>query len=386
MSFDSNNFTHPDNNNKPTYLDSSHPPLTHKKYIPYLSSSPIPVTLDAIKNTGIIPQQGWIKSSAHPQPSTTSRREARIIGSTFSVYRRCKNELNDAIASQNKQIPSCLFSYPPKTIFSYCSSLSDSLPLPNVGIAAMQGRRPTMEDTHLAVSFSFISAKTNIEASLYGIFDGHGGKEASSFLQNHLLRYLINNLQVFCCNKATPVAIFNALKLTFVELNKAFTGLGGSTATIAFILENDLWIANLGDSRAILVNGDEITQLSDDAKPGNEKFHRGIRKRNGFVLDYFGKRVGGVLAVARTIGDKEVQGINHRPKIVRYPLDAIQPDSYLLIACDGLWDVCSSEQAGRCIISDKDVLAPNIIAKKIVQAAYQAYSLDNISVLIAKLN
>lgn len=50
----------------------------------------------------------------------------------------------------------------------------------------MQGWRNTMEDAHISV---FIDPDT----SVFGVFDGHGGKEVALFVKNHFVEELKNN-------------------------------------------------------------------------------------------------------------------------------------------------------------------------------------------------
>ena len=53
--------------------------------------------------------------------------------------------------------------------------------------------------------------------------------------------------------------IWNGLKQTFVKLNQQFKQMilsgSGTTAVIAMIIDGKIWVANLGDSRAVLSNG-----------------------------------------------------------------------------------------------------------------------------------
>lgn len=349
------------------------------------SVSLIPVSLDSIQ-AGNLPRYGYLNwpLSSCSQLNSIRKIENRIIGSSQVVLRKCISEFYDAKQQQLKEESCQGFIYPPHTFSSHLNVTTHILSS-NTVVACMQGRRPNMEDTHVVKCFRFYAESKINYAQLYGLFDGHGGQEAAEYTKNNLVKHVRQTLQIFCNQKISDVGIFNALKLAFVNLNREYKGEGGTTATVAIIIGNNLWVANLGDSRTLLINGDEIIQMTEDAKPGVEKYNRGIRKRHGYVLEYFGKRVGGVLAVARGIGDKEIMGISARPKIVKYPLDELKFGSYLMLACDGLWDVCSSKQAGEALIKDKNHYPLSEIAKNLVQAAYQANSWDNISVLLSKI-
>lgn len=245
----------------------------------------------------------------------------------------------------------------------------------NVDIAWMQGKRETMEDEHLATTFSIAIGKKTYPVSLFGVFDGHGGTQASKYLKANMVEYIKKYLERN--ETLSDGAIFNALKLAFVDLDRHFTGRDGSTACISILLDGNLWVANSGDTRAVLNNGGETEQLSNDAKPDLKPFYKRVIKRGGKVVERGVARVNGTLAVAGAIGDHFLIGkegykcVSPRPKITKTPLSEIAENAELIIACDGLWDVCSSQQAVDSKLS----------ARGLIHAAYMAGSTDNISAM-----
>lgn len=59
-------------------------------------------------------------------------------------------------------------------------------------------------------------------------------------------------------------------------------GRGGSTAVTAILINGQrLWVANVGDSRAVLAKGEEVIQMTTDHEPGTER--GSIENRGGFV-------------------------------------------------------------------------------------------------------
>lgn len=264
-----------------------------------------------------------------------------------------------------------------------------------IGIAHMQGLRHQMEDRHIAAHIVLNIRDEVHQALLYGIFDGHGGVACARYLSKHLGRYLkieLENALMFATSaEEEEAAIFNILKLAFVVLGakyrKLYSGEGGSTANIALILKNQLWVANVGDTRAILaVNGVPVA-LSEDAKPGLDKYKKGVENRRSVVIEVEGvPRVGGNLATARAVGHSELHsGVNPRAKVIKYPLDKIpQGKNFLIIACDGLWDVASSAQVAKTVHKVSH-LPPDEIASFLARKAFQANSADNLSVLVVPL-
>ena len=130
----------------------------------------------------------------------------------------------------------------------------------------------------------------------------------------------------------------------------------GCTACSALITPTEIWVANAGDSRAVIgkkrSDGKyEAFAMSEDHKPDNEGEKKRIEEAGGFVED---NRVRGILALSRSIGDLEykVKGENKNYKkdmITADPeikIQKIEPDvSFLIIACDGIWDCLDNQQA-----------------------------------------
>lgn len=81
------------------------------------------------------------------------------------------------------------------------------------------------------------------------------------------------------------MAIRNAYRSTnrFILENTMQLGPGGSTAVTAIVIDGkDLWVANVGDSRAVLCERGCANQLTVDHEPNSER--RRIEKQGGFVI------------------------------------------------------------------------------------------------------
>lgn len=285
-------------------------------------------------------------------------------------------------------------------VFSYHN------PQHTLGIASTQGEdHETREDTDVSTSFEITINGKKQNVALYGVFDGHGGRGCSSFLAGpgYLHNYLKKNL-----NKALAGAepgteeavIYNFLKIAFVNLGEEYRQyqskhpdmLGGSTANITLIIGDDIWNANLGDSRCIVSTKDKAVALSKDAKPLKDK--RSISKRGGRILLPSTKenvpRVIGqtreALAMSRAVGHSEAHsGINPRSKITKYRLsDMPKGQNFLVIATYGLWDVASSNDVAK-FIQENSSKKPEEIAALLVKKANEAGSTDDITVMIVAL-
>lgn len=249
----------------------------------------------------------------------------------------------------------------------------------DIGFAEMQGRRNSMEDAH------HIELKDNF--AFFGLYDGHGGKDVADFAAQNLH----DNIKIVDYTHITnlPILLHDAFVKTHGDLD--FTSFNtqdqGCTALVACIHNNQLFVANAGDSRAVLCSAGKAIPLSTDHKPDRADEKKRIEALGGFVMNWGVPRVNGQLAVSRALGDK---GLNPfvipDPEITQRKL--ISADEFLILACDGVWDVMSNQTAVDTI---KESLKKNkndckIAAQNLRDLAFESGSTDNISVIVINLN
>ena len=272
-------------------------------------------------------------------------------------------------------------------------------PIHRVGVASVQGWRESMEDADLVDTGFFQVKGMEYPFSVLGIFDGHGGAEASAFLKKELKQELQDKFAEFNTENLTEVGLFLAFKKCFVELDDRYMGNDGTTATVAvlfhgahFPLKEQIWVANVGDSRTILIDKEgKATQATEDAKPNIARYKKAIQKLGGRVLYRGVPRVNGRLAVARAIGDHSIKGktgqccVSPKPKITSYSLADFK-GGYLVLACDGLYDVATTNEVGEAVkrMTDRGLTVEEM-SNKIVESAISNGSTDNVSAIVAKL-
>mmetsp|Transcript_7983 Transcript_7983/g.9257 ORF Transcript_7983/g.9257 Transcript_7983/m.9257 type:complete len:350 (-) Transcript_7983:583-1632(-) len=269
------------------------------------------------------------------------------------------------------------------------------------GVTAMQGWRTEMEDAHT------IQLDIDTNTSLFGVFDGHGGKEVAIYASRHLHTQLLKNKHYGGGN------FEKCLQETFVQLDanmstvegtKALKAIlnedreppppppppadtsasrrkkgepqrlpralsiapsiedqlmphyandgdstAGCTAVAALVHGRKIYVANAGDSRCVMCRDGEAHPLSFDHKPTDAKEELRINKAGGSVLE---GRVNGTLNLSRALGDMEFkQRSDLRPEeqmITAYPdvvsVEIKPTDEFMVLACDGIWDVMTNEQ------------------------------------------
>ena len=58
-------------------------------------------------------------------------------------------------------------------------------------------------------------------------------------------------------------------------------------------------------------------------------------------------------------------------------------DEFLILACDGVWDVCSDQNAVDLI---RDIKDPQEASEKLLSHAMEKFSTDNLSVIVIRFN
>ena len=167
-----------------------------------------------------------------------------------------------------------------------------------------------------------------------------------------------------------------AIKEAFAVVDKAvcenrYMDYEGSTASAVILGKNgdDIWSANVGDSRAVLCrttgddNAPSAVLLTEDHKPdapverarveglgGTVKWY-GFKDDEGDPVPGLGAyRVNGNLAVSRSFGDKlERPYVTAEPDVKRTPRDLVR-DKFIVIASDGLWDVMTNQEAVEHVV------------------------------------
>ena len=186
----------------------------------------------------------------------------------------------------------------------------------------------------------------------------------------------------------------------------------GTTATVVLVTPNFILCANAGDSRAILATSTEVKVLSNDHKPDLPLEKDRIEKANGTVtLD---ARVDGELAVSRGLGDFGFKDYHRYPsfhihndgdasideakrrlaqalKVSPFPEVLVHPrnsegDQFLIVACDGIWDVMKNsycrDEVDTLMAEGESNMA--LIAEEILDHCLKKGSRDNMTLIIVK--
>lgn len=110
----------------------------------------------------------------------------------------------------------------------------------------------------------------NYKGMLFGVFDGHGGREVAEYAKENFKKKFINN-KAFKEQKYRE-ALVQTFMLLDKELEKEEYSMdAGATACVVFVTQDKIITANAGDSRAVLSRNKKAIALSEDHKPNDPK-------------------------------------------------------------------------------------------------------------------
>jgi serine/threonine protein phosphatase PrpC len=340
-------------------------------------------------------------------------------------------------------------------------------------------RRCTMEDVHRIVP----SLAGKEEYSYFGVYDGHGGRQIVDFLEERLennistelqltdeapvlerLRraFLITDMQSRQANiMSSGATVVGALLVTRYAAEGEGEGEGDNTssssssssssspsASTRKITERKIYVANAGDSRAILYYRKRQGEADDNSPAGVQQRADALRyaqERQSFVtgsvasvgagagdssdsssdsddgdglppfcgltaqrltydhrVDDDGEqerikkaggfftrnRVLGILAVTRAFGDHGMKEfVCADPFLTEVDLTQKLDPTMVILACDGVWDVLTDQEAGDIIMDEYNKIGGPFedAGKLLVQRSIERGTADNVTAIVVFL-
>ncbi|KAG6523610.1 probable protein phosphatase 2C 60 [Zingiber officinale] len=250
-----------------------------------------------------------------------------------------------------------------------------------------------------------LSWREDTRGTFVGVYDGHGGPETSRYITERLFA----NLKRFASeHEGISVDVirkaFSATEEGFIStvrkqwLNKPQIASVGSCCLVGIVSSGMLYVANVGDSRAVLgriergIRDVTAVQMSAEHNASFEAVREELHSLHPddpqiVVLKHKVWRVKGLIQVSRSIGDAYLKDtefnreplisrfrlpdpfhkpiLSHEPSIVTHKLSP--EDQFLIFASDGLWEHFSNQEVVDMIHNSPR----NGIARKLVKAALQ---------------
>ncbi|XP_074579611.1 putative protein phosphatase 2C 25 isoform X2 [Curcuma longa] len=268
---------------------------------------------------------------------------------------------------------------------------------------------------HAAGDFSFAVVQANEvledhsqveigrDATFVGVYDGHGGADASRYISKHLFLHLMKSGTI---SEDVVRSAFSATEEDFLahvrrtrEI-KPLIAATGSCCLVGVIWRGTLYLANLGDSRAVVgylgrSNNIITEQLTRDHNASMEDVRQELKSlhpddSNIVALKHGVWRIKGIIQVSRTIGDAYLKKPEFAldPSITRFcpaeplcrPVLTAEPsvftrtflpqDKFVIFASDGLWEHLSNQQAVEIVHNHpREGIARRLIRTALQEAA-----------------
>ena len=218
------------------------------------------------------------------------------------------------------------------------------------------GLMRTINQDSIFVSMSSVGKLPN----LFIVADGMGGHKAGDVASRKSIEEFIK--YVCTTNMTDPANILdsgimeiNKIILDLAKSNKDYSGMG-TTFVAATIVENHVYIANVGDSRLYLVNED-IQQITRDHSLVEEA-------RTHFKKNIITRAVGAEEAVTADIFEIETK-----------------PNDKLLLCSDGLTNMVEDYEIKTIVQSSDDIESA---VHRLIDQANENGGKDNISVVLVE--
>nr|CCA26722.1 protein phosphatase 1E putative [Albugo laibachii Nc14] len=307
------------------------------------------------------------------------------------------------------------------------------------GVTSLLGVRNNMED--LCCCIPDLNAHFALEycqkQAIYALFDGHAGVQAAQFANDRLAAYICAHHDFYSNTRRAFDECFRRVDKEFLAQAAIEKWSAGTTVALVFIRGNKLLTANIGDSRAVVCLGEDALDVIEEQTPGRKDERDRIEQQGGWVKEerelHISKlhsmdlsdprikekaerivrwvhiyRVNGELAVSRAIGDLEYKGralseyafwafpeghdrVFHGDLVIPVPefkeIEITSDVAFLILACDGLWDTITSQEAVRHVRErlQKGETA-EIASRSLANLAIRSGSSDNVSVIVVRFN
>lgn len=224
-----------------------------------------------------------------------------------------------------------------------------------------------------------------------GVFDGHYGPRCAEWSSARLPKRVVQDVgRQEIGNRCDATAMRTLLHDAFLGTDRDWAHHAakqslrdGSTATLAVLHADTLYVANVGDSRCVACVAGAPIDLSVDHTARRADERARVEAAGGSVSAT--GRVNGKLAVSRALGDIPFKA--GKPLVTAEPevreLRVSSDLQFVVVASDGLWDVYSGDGLLRAVRALLSAGTPHAqLARNLCERALEMGSQDNVSVCV----
>ena len=258
----------------------------------------------------------------------------------------------------------------------------------NIHYTSVKGRRNSNEDRHtIILNLGKVSEKIN-QINLLGIYDGHGGSKVSEYLAENIPTYYCYPHLKTPFSKEYHDTTFETIQKKILETEYGYSMGSTCLLNIMYKYKDDIHmnIVNLGDCRLTIVykNGKSV-QITNDHKPDDLDETNRIEKMGGEIyLDSEGVCRIGDLSLSRAFGDGDnAPYISQKPDV--YYKKICPLTQYIVMGCDGLWDVVQNNELFKLLEEFKKKGCNDNLASCLASECLKRGCTDNISIIIIEI-
>lgn len=235
-----------------------------------------------------------------------------------------------------------------------------------------QGVRLEMEDAH------YLDTDFGHKGWLFGgVYDGHGGKYAATYSAEQLHKVFLKKILSAISPQQAFIASYEEISGGLKHHNS------GTTAVNILIDGKNIYTANAGDARTIVITTETVIPLSVDHRVDNPEEKHRIETMGGKIKYPYVMRGDSGLMPTRTIGDEYFKpvGVIATPSANEYHIS--QNDLVLIAACDGLFDFMSNEEIAELA---RHITKPESLVEILKnEVLFNRGGTDNLTIIAVKL-
>ena len=246
--------------------------------------------------------------------------------------------------------------------------------------------------------------------NIFSVMDGHGvnGHLVSRFVTKYFTSFFKNNKKMNASNSTEEAVCYRLKKNNYDIVKKLFrhaerdieknsdidANFSGTTCVMVFQVGEKLICANVGDSRAILVKGNnEIIPLSIDQKPNDPEESKRIVENGGEISQFEedGEKSGPFrvwkkgevypgIAMSRSIGDliATTLGVIPEPKFIEEKVD--KDCKFIVVASDGVWEFLDNKAVTEIVMQYYKKNDPEGACKELIKKSTEWWNKEDIVV------
>ena len=259
-------------------------------------------------------------------------------------------------------------------------------------------------------SFLVIQNEYNLkDFNVFAVMDGHGvnGHLVSRFVTKYFTSFFKKNKKMNSSNSDENQIFYRLKKNDHEVLKRAFrhaerdieknndidANFSGTTCVMVFQVGDRILCGNVGDSRAIMVKGNNVIPLSIDQKPDDPEESKRIKECGGEISQYEedGEKSGPFrvwqkgeaypgIAMSRSIGDfiATKLGVIPEPKFIDEKVD--KDTKFIVVASDGIWELLDNEKVKNMVMPFYEKNDPSGACKELIKKATEFWNQEDIVV------